>query len=316
MEIALLVAALLSQTTPPSNAPATDAEAAQRAAAAAERSAAAAERAAAAMEALVQKMSAPSAAPAAAPAAAPEAAPGIAPATGESPWTGSVGLNLIALTGNSETLTVSTTGTGSRDWGPWKLSLKLAAAYGQTRVEDVTDFEVTALNAMGQVRGDRKLTSIASAFLLVGADTDHVKSVEYRAYGEGGAAITWLERKEGDEVVLLLRTDLGLRYANESRFQYYPTPLDIPDISLLAPKLGLGFRYAVSKDVAFVEEAEVLTNVMGEPRWLINSLTRINARLTESLAINVGFEIKHDSLPAQGKKPTDTILSVGAELAF
>jgi hypothetical protein len=312
MPLLVIVAVLLTQSPAEPATPAeAEVDAASRSAAAAERAAAAAERAAAAMEAMLERMApAPPAAP------AEPAAPAVPPAPGGAGWTGSVGLHLIALSGNSETLTVSTLGTASREWGPWKLGLKVTGAYGQTRVEDVAAAEVIALNALGQVRGDRKLTSVASVFLLGGAETDHVKSLEYRAFGEGGAAIAWVERKQGDDTVLMLRTDLGLRYAYDSRFQYYPTRAQLPDLTLVAPKLGLGFRYALNRNVALIEEAEVMTNVVGEARYLVNSLTRINARLTQSVAMNVGFELKHDSTPAEGKRPTDTILSVGVELAL
>jgi hypothetical protein len=311
MLLPALVVLLLSQAPAPVGEASPEPDAAQRAAAAAERSAAAAERAALAAEAVANRLSAVAGEPSAEekseePAAKP-------PSAG---WSGSLGLALISLTGNSETLTFSTVGAANREWGPWKLSLKLAGAYGQTRMEDVTASEVVAMNAGGQVRGDRKLTTHASAFFLGGADTDHVKSLEYRVYGEGGVAILWLDRKEGGEPVLTLRTDLGMRYADESRFQYYPTPAQLPDLTLVAPKLGLGFRYALNKHVAFIEEAEVLTNVVGDARVLVNSLSRINARLTDSLALSVGFEIKHDSSPAAGKVPTDTVLSAGLEVAL
>lgn len=303
MHLGLLVAAVLSQAA---EAPAVSTPAAE-ADDAAQRTAAAAERAAKALETLAEKL---------APAEPKAPAPPPPPAPAPSAWEGSVGFSLISLTGNAETLTLSTTGAASRQWGAWKLALKANGAYGQTRPADGAQAEVVALNAGAQVRGERKLTSIASAFLLAGADTDHVKSVEYRAYGEGGAAIVWVERKAGDDTLLSLRTDLGLRYANESRFQYFPTPAPLPDVTLVAPKLGLGFRYMLNQHVVLVEEAEVMTNVMGDPRVVVNSLTRINARLTESLSLSAGFQLSHDSLPAAGKKPTDTILSLGAELAF
>ena len=194
--------------------------------------------------------------------------------------------------------------------------MRVAGAYGQSRLGEGDEATVVALNALGQVRGDRRFTHIAAAYVLGGAETDHVKSIEYRALGEGGAAITWLERKEGDLLKLLLRTDLAVRYQYESRYQYYPVPLDIEDVNLVAPKLGIGFQYALNQYVTFVEEAEVLLNILGDSRVLVSSLTRLNARMTDSVAMSVGFQIKHDSAPAEGRVPTDTILSIGVETTF
>ncbi len=323
MSISLVAATLLvlSQTPPEQTPPTTpqtgaeadreateSAEAARRAAEAAERAAAAAERSAKAVEEMAKRLEQ-------AEGIAPEAAPA-APAAEPTGWTGAVGLNLIALTGNSDTLTFSTTGAADRRWKDWVLSAKFAGAYGQSRVEEGASPTVVALSALGQIRGERKISGIASAFVLVGAETDHVKSIEYRASGEAGAAINWIERKRGEDTILLLRTDIGARYTYESRFQYYPTPSQLDNVTLVAPSVGIGFRYNLSKEIAIVEEAQIAANVVGAPRTLASSLTRLTAELTDGLAFNTSFQVNYDSVPAAGKVSTDTILSVGIEFAL
>ncbi len=311
MSIVLVTATLLFLSQTPSGAPVNDretgetAEAARRAAEAAERAAAAAERSAKVVEDMAKRLEA---------AAAPEPVP--APASEPTGWTGAIGLNLIAVTGSADTLTFSTTGAADRRWRDWVLSAKFAAAYGQSRVLEGAAPSVTALSAAGQLRGERVLSGIASAFLLAGAETDHVKSIEYRASGEGGVAINWVERKQGEDTILLVRTDIGARYSYESRFQYYPGPLQLDNVTLVAPSLGIGFRYNLSKEVAIVEEAQAATNVVGEARIIASSLTKLTAELTEGLAFNTSFQVNYDSAPAAGKVPTDTILSVGIEFAL
>ena len=131
-----------------------------------------------------------------------------------------------------------------------------------------------------------------------------------------GAAITWWERKEGDADLAHLRTDLGIRGAYETRFQYFPTPADQPDVTLIAPTLGIGFRYGLGTIVTFVEEAEISMNVWGESRLLASSLSRLSMKLIDGLSASVALQINHDSFPAPGKKPTDTVLSVGLDLTF
>jgi Protein of unknown function, DUF481 len=284
------------------------AEAARRAAEAAERAAAAAERSARVVEEMAKRLEeARTGAEPEAPAAVTEEPTG---------WTGAIGLNLIALTGSADTLTFSTTGAADRRWKEWVLSAKFGGAYGQSRVEEGAAPTVVALSAAGQIRGERKLSGIASAFVMAGAETDHVKSIEYRASGEAGAAINWVERKRGEDTILLLRTDIGARYAYESRYQYYPTPLQLDDVVLVAPSLGIGFRYNLSKEVAIIEEAQVATNVVGEARMIGSSLTKLTAELTDGMAFNTSFQVNYDSAPAAGKVPTDTILSVGIEFAL
>ncbi len=325
---AVLTALLLSQTLPepqpppPAASPSevqteSAADAARRAADAAQRAAESAERSTRALEAFVKTQSAAASAPAAGEKAqeATGAAPDADAAKGAA-WNGSAGISLISITGNAQTLTLSSTGTITRTTDAWVTSLRLGGAYGQTRAVAEGDYTVSALNALAQLRADRRFTQFIAAYAQVGADTDHVKSIEYRTLAEAGAAITWVERKEGDLVKLLVRSDLAFRHAYESRFQYYPEPLPLDDITLIAPKVGLGFRYALNEHLAFVEEAELLFNIAGDARVLVSSLTRLNARLTDQVALSVGFQLKHDSTPAEGRVPTDTTLSVGLETAF
>ncbi len=108
-----------------------------------------------------------------------------------------------------------------------------------------------------------------------------------------------------------LRTDLGFRISEERRYQYFPEPAhDVPDVTLYAPRAGLVFTYAISKDVLFAEEADVLTNVSGESRVLANSISKISVRLSRSLAFGVSFTVSHGRAPAPGKVPTDTQLAM------
>lgn len=87
-------------------------------------------------------------------------------------------------------------GTGAAQYRSehWIWGGKAAAAYGKGTGVGETDSQVTALNAAAGVQGDRRLNEIFSVFLGTGVDTDHVKSVELRGYGEGGLGIIWTRR--------------------------------------------------------------------------------------------------------------------------
>jgi putative salt-induced outer membrane protein YdiY len=80
--------------------------------------------------------------------------------------------------------------------------------------------------------------------------------------------------------------------------------------------LGAVVRYALNKEIRFSEEAEFLPNLVGESRFLVNSTTKLNARLTAALSISVAFLLNFDSSPGGGKKSTDTALTLGLEAAF
>ncbi|WP_233596004.1 DUF481 domain-containing protein, partial [Corallococcus sp. CA031C] len=245
-------------------------------------------------------------------------------ATKPSTWDVSVGLSLISLTGNASTLTVSGLASALRKTEHWIYSVKAFGAYGRSRppqlegeVESLS--QVVALNAGIELRGDRRFTEHLSGYLLAGALTDHVGSVESRPYGEAGASILWFDTKKDEKLGTrdaTLRTDFAFRYARETRFQYYPERLDLPDVDLGGPRFGALFRYGISKDITFQEEAEILVSVITESRVLFSSQTQVMANLTDALALGVGFLVKSDSAPPPGKVSTDTALSFNLTIAL
>lgn len=320
MHLALLTLTLLSQTpSPAADAP----SAAESATVAAERAALAAERAA--LQAERAALSAERAA-----VAAGAQLPGTGEARGEhaavtSPgpdtrpvWSGTAGMGFMALTGNAQSLTFSTLANAERKGPQWILAARMTAAYGTARPADEpdADADVVALNALAELRGDRRVSKRVSLYVLSGVDTDHVKSIEARGWGEGGTGLIWADVVQGKVQRLLLRTDLAFRYARESRFQYYPTPVNLADVDFVAPRLAVAFRYGLSESTSFLTDAEVLPNVTGDSRVLVNTLSKLTTRVTERVGLSVSFQVKHDSEPAAGKRPTDTALAANVEVGF
>lgn len=231
-------------------------------------------------------------------------------------WTGTAALGMISLTGNSRSIAVNGTGSVERKSESWIFGMKAALAYGEAKAPGNSEWAVNALNASLQARGAYRFTERYSGYLLAGIDTDHLNSIEERPYGEAGVGILWLDEMQGDLSKLRLNTDIAFRYGRELRFQYYPTPENLPNVTIAAPRVGAAFRYALNKDVIFTEDAELLTDVSGDARWLITSMTKIAARLVNPLAISVAMQVKYDSLPATGKVNTDTALIFGVEAGF
>lgn len=280
------------------------AEAASAAAKAAERMAESSERIARALD----RMESPTAA---APAA--KGAPSTQAAVG---WTGALGLNFISLTGNASTLTLSTTAALERKSETWIYALRANGAYGQAQTTETADPAVTALQGVLQLRGDRRFGEVASVFVLGGAETDHVKSIELRTYGELGLGLIWVEDMRGDFEKTFFRTDVAARLGQEYRFQYYPAPLDLDDIPIVAPRFGFTFRYGLNEGVRFIQTAEILPNLIGNNSVIVSSTSKLTARIVDPISLGVGFRVDHDSRPAPGKVPTDTQLTVGIEIGI
>lgn len=225
-------------------------------------------------------------------------------------WTGSVGLGLVAVTGNARSLTANVAAAAEYKAQEYILSGKLWGTYGQSRVSSTGAMETSAENAGLFLRGDYRFTPQLSAYLLAGVEADHPKSIEVRYSQEAGAGYAWLDWTEGEQR-LFLRTDLGFRVSEEYRFQYFPTPgrVDPRDYYMYAPRLGAAFRWELNKSVLFTEDVEVLPNLT-DSRVLVNSITKLSAKLFGPLAFGVGYTVNYDSAPVSGKIPWDATLAV------
>lgn len=286
------------------------AEAAQLAAEAAAKSAVAAEKAASTPAAALATTAA------AGSAAKPADAPKLPDPSKTSTWTGLVGIGLIALTGNSEAVTFKGTAALERKTESWIYGVKASGVYGQSRATGAVDSEINALAAAIQARGDRRFTPTLSGFVLAGEETDHLKSIEHRPYGEGGFSLQWWDVKEGEFQKSAFRTDLGFRYGHEFRFQYYPTAGALPGVDIIAPHAGALLRYGISKEIIFTQDADLLANLVGAARLLLTTNTKLAARLTDAVSIGITFSVAYDSVPAPARKSTDTSLSVGIEVGL
>jgi putative salt-induced outer membrane protein YdiY len=327
MLTAFLIATSLQAQTPAPSTPSPAAEAtSERAAAAAERAAAAAEKAAEAssrMAAAVERLTealgkTPTAGAAPAPAAAP--AEKKEEPLKEDPWKGSVGLGLISLSGNASTLTFNGLASAERKTKGWIYALKAQGVYGRSTLPatetEAERSQVVALGANVDLRVDRRFTPAISGYLLAGVLTDHVKSVEVRGTGEAGAGISWWDEKTPDGRSSSLRMDLAFRFFRETRFQYYPLRMDLPDVDLGGPRVGVAFSYGLSKDTVFTEEAEAIPNVLGGARLLVNSTSKLTVGLSDSLAVSTSFVLQYDSAPPPGKVSTDTALAANVQVSF
>lgn len=237
--------------------------------------------------------------------------PGAPPAAAAEPsWTGTAGLGLIVLTGNSQSVTLGFGTALERKTADWIHAVKLSGAYGQSRASDTGVSSVSALNGSASVRGDRRLSPLYSVYLQVAADTDHLKSIEWRPTAEAGVSAQLVDRKEGDFQAESLRVDVGFRAGREFRFQYYPQAAQQPDVTIAAPKVGATLRYALSREVIFADEANALLNLPDGVRALITNVAKLSVRLTQRFSLGLSYGIAEDSSPPPAKKQLDTTLAV------
>lgn len=236
--------------------------------------------------------------------------PAAAPAAPPKAWTGTVGLGVVAVTGNARNLTANLTAVAEHKAERWIFGGKAFATYGESRAAGSSTVETSAENAGLFLRGDYRFTPRLSGYLLGGVETDHPKSIEVRYSQEAGASYAWIDWTGGEQK-LFLRTDLGFRIAEEYRYQYFPVGrrVDPRDYYLKAPRVGLAFRWEMNKSVLFAQDVEALPNIDGN-RVFVNSISKLSAKLFGPLAFGVGYTVNYDSAPPAPKIPWDTTLAV------
>jgi len=243
--------------------------------------------------------------------------PGAPPAAaaGDS-LTGNLSLGAIFLTGNSQTATFSFGAAAVRKTVSWIYGFKATAAYGFSN-DPATHFTSTsALNAAFTLRGDRRFGPVVSVYLEGAIDADHLKSIEARPAVETGLSLQLVDHKDGDFQTEAVRLDLGFRGGREYRFQYYPTPAEIPDVTIAAPKAGFAGRYALTGDTVIEDELTALVNLPDGPRLLVGNVARLSTRVYRRLSFTVSFGIAEDTSPPPVKKQLDTNLTVALESTF
>jgi hypothetical protein len=307
MVASLLVVSLLSQADLQA-----EKSAAERAAVAAEKAAESAAKAAEAAQRIADRIAPP----------APPAPAAAAPAPSAGAWAGTASLGLSLLGGNAETITLTGSVGLDKKWELWTLGIRATGAYGVTNPNTTTDgslseSQTVARRAGATVRGDRSF----GVFVLGGFEFDHIKSIESRGYGEAGASFTLFNEKVEDLEKLFVRFDVALRGGRESRWIYFPrsAPPVTYIVPLLSPRVAGTIRWALNKNFRLSEDFEVLPSMLAPTagRFLINSNTKVNARITENVSLTLGFLINIDTQPpAANLRPFDYALTAGAEAAF
>jgi len=230
-------------------------------------------------------------------------------------WEGSLSLGAVALAGNAKSLTLSGDVLVDDRSDTWELHAELGAILGLAAGAGKEDVEPAAEWLQGHVRGERRLLSRLSAFLLLGGEINRPASLAGRAEGEAGVGVTLIERDDPEQgSALLLRLYLGAHLANDARFQYFPIRRDLEDLLMVGPGAGLRLRWKPDARVEVTELLRVYPNVVGAARVLAYSDTRLAVKVTERLALELHLLLELDTLQAEDRRPLDLALTTGLQL--
>lgn len=232
-------------------------------------------------------------------------------------WDGtSISVGLVALGGNSRTLTVSADALADHETEHWELHGTLGVIYGWSAAADDDEEDADAAWFHGLLRGERRFGATLTAFLLVGGEVNHPASLEGRAEAEGGVGLTLIDRRDEDEERLFLRLYLGAHVSNDYRFQFAPVRTGLEDVFMLGPGAGLRLRWRPTARIELGAELRLRPNLWGPMRVLSYADSRLTVELTERLALEVHLLLEHDTRPAPDRERLDLALTTGLMLQF
>ena len=155
------------------------------------------------------------------------------------------------------------------------------------------------------LRGDRKLSSRVSFYVLSEFDRNRFAGISSR-YGESaGLAIGLLEAER-----TRLRAEAGAGYIWQNATEVGQSR------SFAAGRLAGIFEQKIGEKATFSQVVELLPNFKVSEDLRINSETAFTAPIAAGIAMKAGYIIRHDGLPEPDFEKTDRIFTTGVQVAF
>lgn len=227
-------------------------------------------------------------------------------------WNASAEFGLVFTTGNSETTTITGGAKADRKEGDNKFSAEVGGAFAQSGVRQLSDQNgngtidnegeivtvttTSSRNLTGKLRYDRFLTEHNSLFAAALASTDEPAGKELVFGGQLGYS-RLLYKSEKHE----LAGEAGVDYSHEKLISGDP-------VSIISARFFAGYKGTLSATTNADASVEVLVNLneLDTPTGTasagqdtrVNSKLGVTSKLTASLSINTGLELKFDNKPA------------------
>jgi hypothetical protein len=227
-------------------------------------------------------------------------------------WSANAEFGLVFTTGNSETTTITGGAKAARKAGDNKFSAELSGALAQSGVRQLSDQNgngtidnageidtvttTSSKNLSGKVRYDRFLTDFNSLFAAALASTDQPAGKELVLGGQLGYS-RQIYKSAAHELV----GEGGMDFSREDLISGDP-------LSIFSARFFVGYKgtLATGTNVDASVEALLNLNTLDTPTGKATAAedTRINAKfgvtskLSTSLSINTGIELKFDNKPA------------------
>jgi putative salt-induced outer membrane protein YdiY len=219
-------------------------------------------------------------------------------------WHGSLALNGLLTTGNSETEQLGfTAGLGKR-WEHDRLTFGASYAYGRQKDPDSGE-EITTVD-YGQISGkyDHFFTKRLYGYALAKAERDGVADLEYRVSPSVGVGYQWFEGPTFN-----LSTEAGPAYVYE-KFENEKAD------DFVSPRLAYAVDWTPVPPLKLYHTLEYLPSVedlAGD--YLLNIVAGAKVKIAKGFFGDFRIEYAYDSTPAPDREKSDSrfILGVGWE---
>jgi putative salt-induced outer membrane protein YdiY len=241
------------------------------------------------------------------PGSAPQPVP-IADITAINPepaWHGSLALNGLLTSGNSETLQLGFTGSLGKRWETERLTFLAGYTYGRQEDPDTGDKTTTVDYGYASAKFDHFFTKKFYGYALAKVEHDGVADLEIRFSPSVGPGYQWFEGPTFN-----FATEAGPAYVYE-KFKHR----DSEDF------LGLRLAYAIDwtpipvlKLYHTLEYIASFDDFTGD--YLLNLTAGAKVKITKVFFADARIEWAYDSTPAPGREKADTRFLLGVGLDF
>jgi putative salt-induced outer membrane protein YdiY len=221
-----------------------------------------------------------------------------APAEPAPLWSGQFDASLLMATGNSDTRALGVGGVAFYNRVPWHLEGK--ASFTSASSEGIA----TARRLLSSLRLERDLGSWWGVYGGVGYARDTFAGYTGQTTIEGGALYRAIVQPKH-----LLTLTAGLAQTFEQR-------LVPPDENFLGGKAGLNYRFRISENAEFVEEAGMLWNFEVASDWRFVNTAALTAQVTKTIGIKLANDLFYRHAPIAGFETTDSVLRAGIVAKF
>ena len=221
-------------------------------------------------------------------------------------WKGSLALNALFTTGNSETEQLGFTTRLGKRWPDDRLTFGAEYTYGRQEDPDTGEKTTTADYGMAFGKYDHFFTKKFYLYGLVKVEHDGVADLEFRFAPGAGVGYQWFE---GPTFNLLTEAGIGWvyeKYENSdsrdfvaARLAYAVDWSPVPGVLKLYHALE------------YLPSLEDFTN-----DYLLNVVAGLRATVYKGFFADFRVEFSHDNTPAPGRKKDDTRFIVGVGWEF